>query len=123
MDHIDKALATSSNDSYQFSPSIHAALALGKNAMNKYYNKTDQSEVYCIAMGEPPFYLFYTTFYVVSVLHPRHKLEYFKKHNWEDMWVNAASEIVHKEFNRTYAHIDFEVNGSSIQPDANLVVI
>jgi hypothetical protein len=45
MDHIDKALATSSNDSYQFSPSIRAALALGKNAMNKYYNKTDQSEV------------------------------------------------------------------------------
>jgi len=22
------------------------------------------------------------------VLHPRHKLEYFKKHNWEEEWVN-----------------------------------
>ena len=55
MDHIDKVLATSSNNSIQFSPSIRAALAIGKSAMNKYYNKTDHSEVYRIAMGEPFF--------------------------------------------------------------------
>ena len=59
---------------------------------------------------------------MVSVLHPRHKLEYFKKHNWEDTWVDAASNIVRKEFNQTYAHMDFEVSHGDIQPDDNKVV-
>lgn len=52
MDHIDKVLATSSDNPYQFSLAIRAALAIGKAAMNKYYNKTDHSEVYRIAMGK-----------------------------------------------------------------------
>jgi hypothetical protein len=51
MDHIDKFLATSADNSSKFSPAIRAALAIGKTAMNKYYNLTDQSEVYRIAMG------------------------------------------------------------------------
>jgi hypothetical protein len=52
MDHIDKVLATSSDSPHQFGPSIRAALAVGKNTMNRYYNKTDHSEVYRIAMGK-----------------------------------------------------------------------
>ena len=59
---------------------------------------------------------------MVTVLHPHHKLEYFKKHNWEDAWVDAASDIVRKEFNQTYAHMDFEVSHGGIQPDDNKVV-
>jgi hypothetical protein len=51
MDHIDKILATSSDSPYKFSLPIRAALAIGKKALNKYYDKTDQSEVYRIAMG------------------------------------------------------------------------
>jgi len=51
MDHINKVLATSANNTSQFSPAIHAALAIDKTVMNKYYNLTDQSEIYCIAMG------------------------------------------------------------------------
>jgi hypothetical protein len=51
MDHIDQILATGSNNTDHFPPSICATLTIGKNAMNKYYNKTDHSEVYCIAMG------------------------------------------------------------------------
>jgi hypothetical protein len=50
MDHIDKVLATSSDRS-QYSLSIHAALIIGKNAINQYYNKTDHLETYCIAMS------------------------------------------------------------------------
>ncbi|PPQ96423.1 hypothetical protein CVT26_005101 [Gymnopilus dilepis] len=64
MDHIDKVLATCSDSPDQFWPAIRAALAIRKKASNKYYNKTDHSEVYRIAM----------------VLPPRRKLEYFKKH-------------------------------------------
>ncbi|KAI9430134.1 hypothetical protein BJY52DRAFT_1096858, partial [Lactarius psammicola] len=69
-----------------FGPSIHAALAIGKNTMNCYYNKTDHSEVYHIAM----------------VLHPRHKLDYFKKHKWEGAWIQAAHKIVQDEFRWSY---------------------
>jgi hypothetical protein len=63
-----------------------------------------------------------TNFLVVSVLHPRHKLKYFKKHNWEEVWVNAASDIVHKEFDRSYAHMGFEGSGDGVQLDGDEVV-
>lgn len=61
MDHIDKVLATTS-DSHQFSLPIRASLVIGKNTINRYYNKTDQSEVYRIAMSKY-FPLFFTPFY------------------------------------------------------------
>ncbi|TDL16425.1 hypothetical protein BD410DRAFT_705554, partial [Rickenella mellea] len=73
MDHIDETLATNALDS-RYRPSIHAALSIGKRTLNRYYNLTDNSEVYRIAM----------------VLHPRHKLNYFKSAGWEDGWIEAA---------------------------------
>ena len=59
MDHIDKVLATTS-DSHRFSLSIRTALVLGKNTINRYYNKTDHSETYRIAMGT--YYSYLCTF-------------------------------------------------------------
>src|SRR6266446_4680603 len=59
MDHIDEYLATASQN-LKYSEAIRAALALGKQTLNRYYDKTDHSEVYRIAMGESlyvPFYL------------------------------------------------------------------
>ena len=50
MDHIDAHLATAAQSAV-YSPSIRAALAIGKETLNRYYNKTDYSEVYRIAMG------------------------------------------------------------------------
>ena len=50
MDHIDAHLATATQN-INYSP-IRAALAIGKQTLNRYYNKTDLSEVYRIAMGE-----------------------------------------------------------------------
>ena len=50
MDHIDEYLATASQD-LTYSEAIRAALALGKQTLNRYYDKTDHSEVYRIAMG------------------------------------------------------------------------
>lgn len=51
MDHIDTSLATAIKDLSNPS-SIRAALGVGKKMLNKYYNKTDHSEVYRIAMGK-----------------------------------------------------------------------
>jgi hypothetical protein len=37
------------------------------------------------------------------VLHPRHKLKYFKDAGWEQDWIDTAKDIVQAEFNRSYA--------------------
>ena len=42
------------------------------------------------------------------VLHPRHKLHYFKTAGWEDTWIETARTIVREEFDRTYAFMDVE---------------
>ena len=55
MDRIDEVLATSAFDS-QFSTSIQASLAMGKKTLNRYYSKTDYSEVYRIAMSKSVLY-------------------------------------------------------------------
>jgi hypothetical protein len=50
MDHIDEHLATAAS-SDQYCVAIKAALAIGKKTLNRYYDKTDHSEVFRIAMG------------------------------------------------------------------------
>jgi hypothetical protein len=50
MDHIDEHLATAAL-SPNYPLAIKVALAIGKTTLNRYYNKTDHSEVFWIAMG------------------------------------------------------------------------
>ncbi|KIK74065.1 hypothetical protein PAXRUDRAFT_81757, partial [Paxillus rubicundulus Ve08.2h10] len=50
--------------------------------LNKYYQLTDSSEVYRIAM----------------VLHLQHKLSYFKNTNWEESWIDATRDLVRDMF-------------------------
>ena len=50
MDHIDEHLATAAL-SADYPKAIKAALAIGKRTLNRYYNKTDHSETFRIAMG------------------------------------------------------------------------
>ena len=38
-----------------------------------------------------------------TVLHPQHKLKYFRDANWDDAWVATATAIVRDEFVRAYA--------------------
>ena len=110
MDHIDEYLATASqNPSY--SEAIRAALALGKRTLNRYYDKTDHSEVYRIAMGKSAYIQSYFCVFNWNspVLHPRHKLNYFKKAGWEDEWIETARDIVRTEFDQTYAFMDVDI--------------
>jgi len=51
MDHIDMHLTTASRN-VTYLPAIRASLTLGKAHLNKYYDMTDHSEVYRIAMSE-----------------------------------------------------------------------
>ncbi|PBK83685.1 hypothetical protein ARMGADRAFT_1136613 [Armillaria gallica] len=104
MDHIDTVLATAALDDVKFSAPIRAALAVAKDTLNIYYDKTDQSRVYHIAM----------------VLHPRRKLTYFHDAGWPTSWINEAHELVVKEFEMKYwgrelsiMEVDAEVQGET----------
>jgi len=58
MDHLDEHLTNAAlNPKYPMS--IKATIAIGKKTLNRYYDKTDHSEVFRIVMG--------TTFIVLLV--------------------------------------------------------
>ncbi|KAM6495181.1 hypothetical protein JOM56_009804 [Amanita muscaria] len=85
MDHLDEALATNTINA-NISDPIQAALLIGKKTLNHYYSKTDLSGVYRIAM----------------ILHPRHKLAYFKQARWEDEWIKTAHELIRDTYYKSY---------------------
>ncbi|KAI4518011.1 hypothetical protein K525DRAFT_180728, partial [Schizophyllum commune Loenen D] len=85
MDRLDTELATFCIDN-SLEPAIRAAAKLAKSTLNRYYSLTDESDVYRIAM----------------VLHPRHKLQYFRKQGWEDAWVTAAEIITRTTWEDEY---------------------
>ena len=39
---------------------------------------------------------------VLIVLHPRHKLTYFRTAKWSDEWIKTAESLVRDEFERSY---------------------
>jgi hypothetical protein len=105
MDHIDEHLATAAtNRTYPLA--IKAAIAIGKKTLNRYYNQTDHSEIYRIAMGTCLYYCIIYFSYILLVLHPRHKLAYFENAGWEKEWIEKAEEIVRKEFDKSYGSLD-----------------
>jgi len=69
MDYINKHLASGSID-MKYLPSIQASMLIRKQLLNKYYNMTDHSEVYWIAMGMSipsfPCLLYLITVFVMS---------------------------------------------------------
>ncbi|KAF9222116.1 hypothetical protein BS17DRAFT_709197 [Gyrodon lividus] len=85
MDLIDEKLTTYSLNP-KYSPAICATVGLAKRTLNWYYQLTDSTEVYRIAM----------------VLHLQHKLTYFKKANWEEGWIDTAKMIVQDAFKCSY---------------------
>ena len=42
----------------------------------------------------------------IIVLHPRHKLSYFKTARWEDEWMATAEWLVRDEFASSYMNIE-----------------
>ena len=103
MDILDKAFRTQSCNP-KLTPAICVAVSLARQTLNRYYSLTDSSDVYCIAM----------------VLHPRHKLAYFKKAHWEPQWIQTAESLVHDEFECSYASwadlaADEQVLGSDME--------
>ena len=100
MDHIDDKLSSDATGS-QYPAAIRAALMMGKRTLYRYYDITGRSEVYRIAMGTVYFIPIFLLL-IEPVLHPRHKLSYFKNSGRSDVFVQTARHVVRNEYNRSY---------------------
>lgn len=120
MDHLDEHLASAAIN-HKYDPAIRAAVAIGKKTLNRYYDRTDHSELYRIAMGmsvyaSPLFGEKLNKTFLV--LHPRHKLTYFQRAGWTAEWIATAKKIVRDEFDRNYRFRD-EVTLATGPADTN----
>ena len=110
MDHLDLELATKSQDTKLHS-AVRAALTFSRRILNKYYNLTDASEAYRIAMGASSLNLLLSLSHSqmrepLAVLHLSYKLRYFKLRDWEKPAIDTARELVESEFAHEYADVD-----------------
>jgi hypothetical protein len=98
MDRIDALLSDAPVK--PLSPSVKHALRFARKSINKYYSKTDLSNVYRIAMGTFLVILlsFVLNSFRVSVLHPQLKLKYFQQRHWSKDWIDTAETIVREEY-------------------------
>ena len=71
----------------------------------------------------PFFRLQYSVTIIILVLHPRHKLEYFKAQNWEHEWIQAARNIVRDEFDRSYKGSAIRDDKDAMQVDNSVSII
>ena len=84
---------------------------LPKITLNCYYSMTHISEVYRIAMGMYLIDLSTSSancVYYLLVLHPQHKLSYFKTAKWESEWIQVAKVIVHSECEYSYKPCEYD---------------
>ncbi|KAI1788193.1 hypothetical protein LXA43DRAFT_895012 [Ganoderma leucocontextum] len=86
MDHVEETL-TDASQGDDYDNAIRVACNLAKKTLDKYYSLTDESATYQIAM----------------ILHPRHKLDYFKKLKWPQVWQRTARKLVETEYANRYA--------------------
>ena len=104
MDTIDCTFTTASMDGAQFSLPMKVALDLGKRILNKYYNLTDESEIYRASIGMLCIIACQTCLsnFSILVLHPSLKAQYFKDNKWPQEWQDEAIEITRRVFDHDY---------------------
>jgi hypothetical protein len=58
------------------------------------------------------------------VLHPRYKLEYFKRHKWDEASIDAARDLLQDKFDQSYwlLDIDRDTNVSQVNGDTTATV-
>ena len=130
MDRIDTYFTWAISPSGRKNPAIRAALKVAKCTLNRYYSLTDASETYRIAMGASSCSLvFICSLIYLTVLHPQHKLDYFKKADWETSWIETAEQLMRERFDSDYdktmeqVDIDYSSDGEvSMQLVCKLII-
>lgn len=105
MDLIDERLATDMTN-IDLDPAIRVAIGCAKRTINHYYDKSDESAAYRIAMSTSScfmLYLFFVSLLIIwSVLDPRYKLQYFSENDWLPSWVSDARLAVEQAFEKDW---------------------
>ncbi|OJT01847.1 hypothetical protein TRAPUB_10054, partial [Trametes pubescens] len=70
----------------KLAPSVRATAQRGRVILDKYYTLTDETMIYRLAM----------------ILHPGHKLQYFRDENWPEEWITEAVELLRAEWREYY---------------------
>ena len=120
LDHLEKLLDEKDPMYCHFSE-IRNAITKGYDKLKTYYIKTDDSKVYPIATSKSQHFKFiYLNFVLnlfnyflfsyffpllISVLDPRIKLNYYKKQEWEEKYIDAAVKIIKDTYNNDYQNI------------------
>ena len=76
-------------DNIKKHPAVRSAAARSLTILNKYYQKSDESLVYRIAMA----------------LDPRFKLQYFADQEWDTDWIDTVKDITRMIYNEDYPSI------------------
>lgn len=107
MYYLDQQLTTSALDTW-YSKLIKASITLGKKTLNWYYDMTDHLEIYHIAMGQWIYFVLIPSYVLnpFTVLHPHHKLKYFRRAGWKDDWILMVQKIIHKVFEHSYLEVE-----------------
>ena len=120
MDHIDHQLQTFAQDQ-KYLLSVRAAISLARKTLNHYYLLMDNSKVYQIAMSEhlSSMTVNLLTAHPSIVLHPHHKLTYFKNMDWEANWISTAERLVQSKFKTSYMAIQHIDNLEDMEDNCN----
>jgi len=101
-------------DGEDFCLPIKLGLEISKWIMNKYYNLTDESEIYWVSISMLIFLL--VVYLTILVLHPGLKTWYFKDNKWPQDWQDKVLAITQRIFENEYqdSHLLANTSGSSI---------
>jgi hAT family C-terminal dimerisation region len=96
MDQIDNMLQDSMSEPLMLA--VKHVLKFARQIMNKYYSRTDLSNVYRIAMGMFIVSIVSHQLTMLVVLHPQMKLKYFQSHGWKQDWIDTVHDITTEKF-------------------------
>ena len=83
---------------------IRHGAARASVVLSKYYGKTDESEVYRIAMRTFSVLPCHSHLIHISpVLHPKYKTHYWKRVGWEDKWIETGIQCGRDVWEASYA--------------------
>lgn len=106
MDHINEHLTTAAiNDEYSLA--IKAAFVIRKKLLTGTMTKLITLRCSGLQWVISYHILLCTLFSdLLLVLHPCHKLLYFRTAGWEDEWITSAEEIICTQYHQSYGALD-----------------
>lgn len=102
---------TGEKERIEISSAFKTSLILASRTLNKYYQLTDETSVYRIAMSTSDSQLLLQHHalpgtHSTTVLHPTHKLEYFADNDWSNTWISEAKDALQATWRDEYAGRD-----------------